>query len=311
MISDIFSWRQILANFLGSKPEKPLIVIIGPTASGKTAFSIALAEELSRLKKTAEVVNADSRQLYRGFDIGTAKITQGEMRGISHHLLDVLDPKEDCTIAWYKREAERVITEIHARGNVPLLVGGSMLYVAALSDGLEPISPADPVIRERLEREYDSDSGKSLFARLSAIDPESAASFPMQNKVYVVRAMEIYETTGKTKSSQKKTTPSPYDLLMFGMDVPKDVLSEKISLRTKNMLERGWIDEVQRLREQGITVSDPGMKSVGYREIFEALEAGAIDVVRLADVISAGTRAYAKRHMTWWKRDPRVRWITP
>lgn len=303
--------RQILEAFLASSPSKPLIVVIGPTASGKTAFSIGLAKQLSALGKTAEVVNADSRQFYRGFDIGTAKISQAEMDGVAHHLIDVLSPREDCTIAWYKQEAERVITNIHARGGIPLLVGGSMLYTAALVDGLEPLPAVDPAIRERLSKEYDADGGKTLFAKLTEIDPEAAASFPMQNKVYVVRAMEIYESTGKTKSSQRRTTPSPYDLLMFGMDVDKDILAAKISARTKLMLERGWIDEVRKLREQGISITDPAMKSVGYREIFEALESGTIDTAKLAAVIDSGTRAYAKRHMTWWKRDPRVHWVTP
>lgn len=311
MSDSTLQYRQHVEAFLASKPAKPLIVIIGPTASGKTAFSIGLAKELRKLGKTAEVVNADSRQFYRGFDIGTAKILQAEMQGVPHHLIDVLNPNEDCTIAWYKQEAERVIADIHARGGIPLLVGGSMLYTAALVDGLEPLPSVDPAIRERLGKEYDADGGKTLFARLTEIDPETAASFPMQNKVYVVRAMEIYEGTGKTKSSQKKTTPGAYDLLMFGMDIEKDILVAKISTRTKLMLERGWIDEVKILREQGISITDPAMKSVGYREIFEALESGEIDTAKLATVIDSGTRAYAKRHMTWWKRDPRVHWVTP
>lgn len=303
--------RQILEAFLATSPSKPLIAIIGPTASGKTAFSIGLAKTLESFGKTAEVVNADSRQFYRGFDIGTAKITQAEMQGVPHHLIDVLSPREDCTISWYKQRAEHVVSEIHGRGNIPLLVGGSMLYTAALVDGLEPLPPVDPAIRERLSKEYDADGGKTLFAKLTEIDPETAASFPMQNKVYVVRAMEIYEGTGKTKSSQKKSTPGAYDLLMFGMEVDKEFLASKISLRTKLMLERGWIDEVKKLREQGIVVTDPAMKSVGYREIFAALESGDIDTTKLAATIDSGTRAYAKRHMTWWKRDPRVQWVTP
>lgn len=311
MSDSILKCRQLVETFLASEPKKPLIVVIGPTASGKTAFSLELATMLRECGKTAEVVNADSRQFYRGFDIGTAKISQAEMQGVPHHLIDVLDPEEDSTIAWYKEQADRVIADIHARGGVPLLVGGSMLYTAALTDGLEPLPPVDPAIRERLSKEYDADGGKTLFARLTEIDPGTAASFPMQNKVYVVRAMEIYEGTGKTKSAQRRTTPSPYDLLMFGMDVDKDILATKISARTKLMLERGWIDEVRKLREQGTQVTDPAMKSVGYREIFEALESGAIDTAKLAAVIDSGTRAYAKRHMTWWKRDSRVHWVTP
>lgn len=327
--------RQILDAFLATQPRRPLIVILGPTASGKTGFSISLAKELAGMGRTAEVVNADSRQFYRGFDIGTAKITSEEKQGVDHHLIDVLAPQEDCTIAWYKGEAERVIAEIHARGHIPLLVGGSMLYVASLVDGLEPVAPGDPAIRARLDAEYDMDGGKTLFARLAVVDPETAASFPMQNKVYVVRAMEIFESTGKTKSSQQKKTPGVYDLLMFGMDVDKDTLHRKIAERTKLMLEHGWVDEVRGLKEKGVKLTDPAMKSVGYREIFEWLEnphpgssrdeglatplpQGEGTGVRvqtewkkLIDMIDSGTRAYAKRHMTWWKRDPRVLWIRP
>ena len=309
--------RQILETFLATEPRKPLIVILGPTASGKTGFSISLAKELRSMGKTAEVVNADSRQFYRGFDIGTAKITAEEKQGVDHHLIDVLAPQDDCTISWYKQEAQRVIADIHARGNIPLLVGGSMLYVAALVDGLEPIAPGDPAIRARLDAEYDQDGGKTLFERLTDIDPETAASFPIQNKVYVVRAMEIFESTGKTKSSQQKKTPGIYDLLMFGMEVEKEALHTKISARTKLMLERGWIDEVRGLKERGVKPSDPAMKSVGYREIFTFVEtphwgvSTEQEIEALSRIIDTQTRAYAKRHMTWWKRDPRVRWVRP
>ncbi len=318
--------RQILEGFFYSAPTKPLIVILGPTASGKTSFSMSLAHELRDVfGKTAEIVNADSRQFYRGFDIGTAKITPAEKQGIAHHLINVLGPQEDCTIAWYKREAERVIADIHAYGNIPVIVGGSMLYIAAIVDGLEPLPLASPGIRERLEREYDADSGKTLFARLTEIDPETAASFPMQNKVYVVRALEIFESTGKTKSAQKKKSPGVFDLLMFGMDIDKDDLSKKIAARTKLMFENGWIDEVRKLREQGIRLTDPAMKSVGYREILKFVEtceshvsttddhvASTNDNFKtLSETIQSQTRAYAKRHMTWWKRDSRVCWIRP
>ncbi len=317
--------RQILENFMVSQSQKPLIVILGPTASGKTAFSISLAHELkNNFGKTAEVVNADSRQFYRGFDIGTAKITPEEQQGIAHHMIDVLDPADDCTIAWYQSEAKRVIADIHARGNIPVLVGGSMLYVSALVDGLQPMAASDPTIRERLNREYETDHGKTLYERLTVLDPETAASFPMQNKVYVVRAMEIYESTGKTKSSQKKTSVGPYNLLMFGMDVDKQDLDQRIANRTNQMLERGWIQEVEKLKKQGVQISDPAMKSVGYREIFVALESphprplprsgggGSVPtdtILALSETIESQTRAYAKRHRTWWKRDTRIVWI--
>jgi tRNA dimethylallyltransferase len=221
--------------------------------------------------------------------------------------LSVLDAHEDCSIAWFKKEALKCIDEIHARGNIPMLVGGSMLYVSALIDGLEPIAAADPALRARLEAEYDADAGLTLSKRLQEIDPETAASFPMQNKVYVVRALEIYESTGQTKSSLKRKSQSPYDLLMFGIDTEREELKKRIEERTMKMLTNGWIQEVQKLKEQGITASAPAMQSIGYREIYDALD--AMNQMELTQTIASKTSAYAKRAMTWWRRDARIKWI--
>ncbi|MDD5055243.1 MAG: tRNA (adenosine(37)-N6)-dimethylallyltransferase MiaA [Candidatus Peribacteraceae bacterium] len=283
---------------------------------------------------SAEIINADSRQFYRFMDIGTAKITPEEMHGIPHHLLSVLDPKEPCSIAWFQKEAARVIGEIHGRGNIPVLVGGSMLYVSAMVDGLKPL-PSDPALRTRLSEEYDIDQGEALHRRLAQVDPQSAASIPRENKVYLLRALEIFEQTGKPKSVQKIEAVSPYDLLIFGMDVPREELNMRINDRTKLMMESGWIDEVRQLLDRGYSVDDPGMKSIGYREIVGYLQqsqqrfenrcgsrhnneatfelplqnAHSPHVKSLSDEIALKTRAYAKRHMTWWRRDARIRWI--
>ncbi len=190
-------WPAILETYL-TDAKKPLIVVLGPTASGKTAFSIELAKHVAAMggSKTVEILNADSRQLYRFLDIGTAKVTDQEKDGVPHHLLDMLAPEQEVTIAWYKEAAERAIAEIHARGNVPVLVGGSMLYISAVIDGLEPLA-SDPALRARLEGEYDADGGKALYARLQEIDPDTASAFHPNNKPYVIRAMEIFETTGE------------------------------------------------------------------------------------------------------------------
>lgn len=247
-----------------------MIAIIGPTASGKTAFSIDLALKLKESGVTAEVVNADSRQFYRGLNIGTAKITEKEMEGVPHHLLSVLDPKDGCTISWFQKEATKVIEDIHARGNIPLLVGGSMLYVSAIVDGLEPLPSADPVVRKGLEAKYDADGGVALYERLLALDPD-AVTFQRENKIYVIRALEIYEATGKTKSAQKKSSGSPYDTLILGIDRDQKELAERIEQRTRAMFEAGWIEEVQSLLEEGCNKDDPAMKSHGYREIIESL----------------------------------------
>lgn len=301
----------LLRQFLNGMPAKPLIAIVGPTGSGKTAFSIRLSHELESLGLHPEVVNADSRQFYRNLDVGTAKITPEEMEGVPHHLLSVLDPNEECSIAWFQREAGKVIADIHARGHIPLLVGGSMLYVSALIDAYEPVAAPDAELRERLSREYDQDAGETLVRRLAEVDPESAAAIPRENKVYVIRALEIWETTGKPKAEALKKGEGPYDLLMFGMQVDPEELKKRVTERAVAMLQGGWIEEVKLLREFGYGHDDPAMESHGYREILAALERGDVDREKLAKDIATKTRQYAKRSLTWWRRDSRIHWVTP
>lgn len=288
----------------------PLIAIVGPTAGGKTAFSIELAHALRGEGMTPEILNADSRQVYRAMDIGTAKISREEMQDVPHHLLNLLDPDEELTAAWYRDRAAEVIADIHARSGVPVLVGGSMLYVSAVTDGLQFVPAADPGVRERLSREYDADGGAALYTQLLEADPETAAAFDRANKPYVLRALEIMETTGEKPSIARRTSDVPYDLLMLGVERPRDELQRRITSRVPELLKRGWIDEVRALRDAGYSTKDPGMKSHGYREILEYLERGG-DEAALAETIAAKSRQYAKRQLTWWRPDPRIRWITP
>ena len=312
MVASLHTAAEILQElrlFLDSRPRKPLIVILGPTASGKTALSIRIAKQLRDGDLSAEIINADSRQLYRHLDIGTAKPSAQEMKGIPHHLFSVLDPKEPCTIAWYQREALQVIDEIHARKNIPLLVGGSMLYVSSVIDGLQPLPPSDPTLRKRLSDAYDLDGGEALHAKLTSVDPVSAAGIPRQNKAYVIRALEIFESSGKPKSTQKRRDHCPYDLFIIGLSVPKAELDRRIVLRTEQMFDAGWAEEVRRLSALDYTSADPGMISTGYRDIIRALNDGT-DPRLLTTDIAKQTRQYAKRQMTWWRRDLRIRWIT-
>ncbi len=297
-----------LSTFLEAS-RKPLLVILGHTASGKTAFSITLAHALQAEGRKVEILNADSRQLYKGMDIGTAKIAEAEKEGIMHHLLDVLDPKDPVTIAWYKKEAERVIADCHARGVIPMLVGGSMLYISAVIDGLEPLDPVDPEKRKELSDAYDRDEGVTLWNKLNEIDPEGAAGIERRNKVYLIRAMEIVTSTGKTLAESKQKNGSPYDLFLYGLAQRQEVRAQKINDRTKQLLKSGWIEEVQKLIDQGYSKTDPGMTSHGYREIATVIASGNIDTEVLAEEISVKTRQYAKRQMTWWRNDPRIHWI--
>jgi tRNA dimethylallyltransferase len=296
-------WQPLVDQLL-TKP-KPLIVVLGPTASGKTAFSIKIAKYI----RHAAVINGDSRQLYTYLNIGTAKITDSEKEGIKHRLFDVLNPHDDVSIAQYKEMAMKEIDDCHQQNIVPVLVGGSMLYISAVVDGLDPLPPADPEVRARLEAEWDADDGWTLYDKLVEIDPATAKSFEKQNKRYVVRAMELYEMTGKPPSTLKKTMPPPYSILQFGMHWPRETLTKRIDERTHQLLQSGWIEEVEGLLDKGYTTADPAMKSHGYKEIMQWLSSEDRNTGELEQVIAAKTRQYAKRQMTWWEPDDRIQWI--
>ncbi len=279
--------------------KKPLIVVIGPTASGKTNFAVELANEIS-----GEIINADSRQLFRHMQIGTAKVTEEEMHGIPHHLIDVLDPKEEATVGRFQREALKVIDDVLERGSVPILVGGSMLYVSSIIDGLELGTIKNDKRRAELEAAYDADGGRALYARLTEIDPEAAGSIHQNNKPRVVRALEIAELHEKP---QVKNVP--YDVLLIGLGSDREETVVKINNRTEAMFAAGWIDEVQKLLDEGYSESDPGMKAAGYKEIMQYIREGDSDIEKLKEMIAAKTRQYARRQMTWWKKDPRIQWV--
>lgn len=289
---------------------KPLVVVTGPTGSGKTGLSIELALALKGEGITAEVINADSRQCYQLMDIGTAKITPEEMKGVPHHLLSVLDPKTPATIAWYQEEAERAIADCHARGVLPMLVGGSMLYLSSVIDGLKPL-PSDPALRQKLQGIYDLDEGVTLQKELMHLDPKSGATVERRNAVYLIRAVEICRLTGKPASEARTKAPSPYALALFFMDVPTDVLDARIAARTRILLDGGWAEEVESLLRKGYDAKDPGFVSHGYREILFRLKKGKnvaevkTDPAVIAQINSV-TRQYAKRQRTWWRRDERV-----
>ncbi len=312
----------LLQKYLASA-KRPLIAVVGPTASGKTAFSINLAKEIAAQSSAhgwqgAEVVNADARQLYKGMDIGTAKITKEEADGVPHRLIDVLDPKDKLTVGMYKQMAEKEIDAILERKHVPLLVGGSMLYVSSVVDGLIPLPAADADLRARLEAEYDVDEGKTLHRRLSRQDPVTAETIHRNNRPSTIRAVEILELTGQAPSAIKTKTEVPYNVLLFGMRWPREKLVHRIDARTKILFAAGWITEVRKLLASGYTLEDPGMKSHGYREIAAAIiahpdwdDAQIGEDKDLVDTINKNTRQYAKRQMTWWKPDSRIHWIDP
>jgi tRNA dimethylallyltransferase len=313
MTSDKHPWHKLIKDHC-AQSDRPLIVVLGPTASGKTAFSIDLAEFLqSECGASSEVVNADSRQLYQKLNIGTAKITTEEMQGVVHHMIDVLDPREEATVGWYQKEAENVIDSILGKGTVPLLVGGSMLYISAITDGLTLAPPADPDVRKRLEAEYEADAGKTLHARLTEYNSSIAEKIHQNNMPRLVRAVEIFEiNAGDTPREElwKTAEETKYDVLILGIQKPREESVVKINNRCKAMFEQGWVEEVKALVESGYTKEDPAMKSHGYKEIMQYLVTGEPEsLADLQESIAAKTRQYARRQMTWWKRDDRIHWI--
>ncbi|MFA7681922.1 MAG: tRNA (adenosine(37)-N6)-dimethylallyltransferase MiaA [Candidatus Peribacteraceae bacterium] len=311
-------WQPLVSRYVSST-QHPLIVVLGPTASGKTAFSIKLAMFLhTELQRDAEVVNADSRQLYRFLNIGTAKVTSEEMQDVKHHLIDVLDPTEEASAGWYQKEARWVVAEVQERGSFPLLVGGSMLYVSAIIDDLSMAPVPDSLLRARLINEYDLDGGKSLYARLCALDPQAAQSVHVHNKPRLIRAVEICEIMQKPKSvavPQDELRPAQMDdngidCLLLGISLPREELVQRIAQRTTQMFADGWVDEVRDLLTRGYGPDDPGMKSHGYREIIHVLQgAEPLDEQALIHRIAQQSCQYARRQMSWWRNDSRIHWI--
>lgn len=320
-------WDRVSAQVIAhlKQQPKPLLAVLGPTASGKTDASIAIAKGIAATASEhgwqgCEIVNVDSRQLYRGLNLGTAKITAQEMQGVPHHLIDVLDPREELTIWHYKERAMIAIDDILSRHNAPMLVGGSMLYARAVIDDLQPPPAADDALRQRIQAEYDADGGITLHARLMEADPDTAATIDYCNKPSVVRACEILELTGKAPSDAKTKGECPYQVLQFLLQWKRADIVERINKRTKILLKSGWIEEVWGLLASGLHLEDPAMKSHGYREIASAIlalglpvsgpmpqEAKALEESEeLYEMIAKKTRDYAKRQVTWWRPDERL-----
>ncbi len=286
--------------------------IVGPTASGKTALSLALGERLD-----AEILCCDSMQIYRGMDIGTAKPTAAERARLPHHMFDVADPGETYSAAAYARAAREVILSVLARGKTPLLCGGTGLYLAALRRGEheeDPVPGATPY-RAALEKEALADDGSErLYARLAEVDPASAAATHPHNLRRVIRALEIYLATGIPKSEwDRRTQERPPDVPMTVIGLrfaDRELLGRRIDARVDEMLARGLLDEVRGLAESGrLTRESTAGQAIGYKELFAAI-AGEISVKEAADAIKLATRRYAKRQMTWFLADSTVHWLT-
>jgi tRNA dimethylallyltransferase len=286
---------------------KPLAVaIMGPTASGKTAAALEIARRIP-----SEIISVDSALVYRGMDVGTAKPTREELVAVPHHLIDILDPAEAYSAMQFRNDALRLTMEIAARGRLPLLVGGTMLYFKALQDGLDALPQADMALRERLDAEFAQTGTPAMHARLAAIDPETAARLKPNDSQRIQRALEIFELTGHPMSQLLSRAPKaalPFDLLPIALE-PSDrsVLHARIAARFDAMLNdpaKGLIDEVKTLRARGdLHPGLPSMRCVGYRQVWEFLD-GAYDRAALREKGMAATRQLAKRQLTWLRSMP-------
>ncbi|HEC21140.1 MAG TPA: tRNA (adenosine(37)-N6)-dimethylallyltransferase MiaA [Candidatus Peregrinibacteria bacterium] len=292
-----------IQDFL-KEAEKPLVVILGPTASGKTALSVELAKEFN-----GEIVSADSRQIYRGLDISTAKISKKEQGGVPHHLIDVADPDEVFTLADYQEKAFETIDDILRRGKTPFLVGGTGLYISAITENYQiPKTPQSKGIRLKIEKELEEKGAENLYERLKKLDPEAVAAFSPNNHRYLIRALEIVESTKKTKTELAKKGRKLYDALKFGIYWSREKLYERIDRRTLQQIESGLIEEVQNLVDK-YSPPLPAMTSIGCKEVIPFLE-GKVSKEELIEKLQQNNRNYAKRQLTWFRRDPEINWVS-
>jgi tRNA dimethylallyltransferase len=281
----------------------PVVAVVGPTAAGKSDVAVELASRLP-----GEVVNADSMQVYRGMDIGTAKPTPVERRGIRHHVLDVLDVAEPATVAEFQSLARASIDDCLGRGVLPVVVGGSALYVRAVLDRFE-FPGTDPALRARLERDLAVVGARGLHERLINVDPGAAAAILPTNGRRIVRALEVVELTGRPFSATLPSRTYLYDrVVQLGLDVPREVLDRRIEERVDRMWRAGLVDEVRTLEEAGLRDSRTARRALGYVQVLAFL-AGEYDEAEARARTIQATRRFARRQDAWFRRDPRISWL--
>ncbi|AGP54586.1 tRNA (adenosine(37)-N6)-dimethylallyltransferase MiaA [Streptomyces rapamycinicus] len=288
-------------NTAGHPPR--VIAVVGPTAAGKSDLGVALARHLD-----GEVVNADSMQLYRGMDIGTAKLTEDERQGVPHRLLDIWDVTQTASVAEYQRLARAEMDRLLAEGRTPVLVGGSGLYIRGAIDALE-FPGTDPAVRARLEAELEKRGSGVLHARLADADPEAARAILPSNGRRVVRALEVIEITGRPFTANLPGHEAVYDTLQIGVDVERPELDERIALRVDRMWDAGLVAEVRRLEDAGLRSGRTASRALGYQQVLAALAGECAEEEARAETVRA-TKRFARRQDSWFRRDPRVHWLS-
>ena len=280
--------------------------MVGPTATGKSALAVELALHLG-----GEIINADALQVYRGLDIGTAKPSLEERKGVRHHLIDILDPNQSFSAGAFVRAARAAIERVRSRGSTPIVVGGSGLYLRALFRGLSPLPPANGPVREALRAELSREGTESLHKRLAEVDPATAERLEEGDTQRVLRALEVWESSGRTLSEWIGERPFDTEILpslQLGLTLPRTVLYHRISERVREMIARGWLEELETLFESGYEPSAPAFQAIGYRQLAECLAGNRTVEWAVAEIIQA-TRRYAKRQQTWFKREPGIAWF--
>ncbi|MFA6436496.1 MAG: tRNA (adenosine(37)-N6)-dimethylallyltransferase MiaA [Candidatus Gracilibacteria bacterium] len=295
--------RRFLLEVAKNK-KKPLVVILGPTASGKTAFSLKLALEMD-----GEIISTDSRQIYRTMDLGTDKISLAIRSKIPHHMIDIRDPDQPYSLADFQWDAMRIIEDIHHRNKVPLLVGGTGLYISSIVQNYElPEVPPDPNLRKELEKELEKNGGQALHDMLAELDPLSASKIHPNNHRYLIRALEINLASKRSAGEQKKKRPCPFEVLQIGIEWPNEVLFERIDHRVDEQIQTGLIEETRGLLDR-YDRNLPSMSGLGYKQIIQYLE-GEISLEDAVALIKKETRDYARRQKTWFKRDSTIYWVS-
>ena len=283
-----------------------LIIVCGATATGKSELAVSLAKEIN-----AEVVNADSMQVYKGMDIGTAKLTSEERGGIAHHLIDVLDIKDEANVAWYQQIAREKIDQILSSGKSVVVVGGTGLYIKAILDDLN-FPDTDPAVRQKITDEAEKLGNDVMYERLAKLDPAAALAIPKENIRRVIRALEVIELTGKPFTANlPRLESSKYpDAKQFGLVLDRGNLDEKIDKRVEDMWAKGFAREVSTLMTKGLEQSGTAKKALGYMQIMNYLN-GESDEAFAKEETKRVTRAYARRQETWFSKDERIKWLAP
>lgn len=300
----LFSEAEIFTqveNFL-STAKKPIICISGPTASGKTGLSIRLSKKIN-----GEVINADSRQFYKYMNVGTAKVTEEEMEGVPHHLLDFLEPDEQCTAAKFKDLAEEKIKDILSRGKIPVIIGGTGLFIDVVRKNFSiPRIAPQTEWREKMEKL----SNEELYKKLKEADAKATEKIEKNNRMRVIRALEVCETSGKKFSDLQDTAEKQWDDFLIGVWNDPELLAERIEKRNDIMWKAGFLEEVQNLLDAGWNEKNPGMIAHGYREVMQYIQ-GEITREEANEQMIRNTKKYAKRQRTWWRKEENIYWFCP